>query len=103
MEVFDVYGFGILVFEVITEERPYQETNEEVIRLWVMNGDRPNMSRVPKNVSLTIKQLLQSCWDQTKENRPSFKDIIGIIVSELENSQKKVRLKNFHFSKTILN
>ena len=78
-EKVDVYGFGVLLWQMMTLQKPYNSyVNSNVIygRV-VLNGERPKISSdFPKHVN----QLLSECWDNDSNNRPDF----GSIVNTLE-------------------
>lgn len=73
----DVYSFGIIMFEVITGQKPYPED----INLYTLlnkvseQNYRPTFPDDFKNESL--KKLICQCWDKNPENRPTFEDIFN--------------------------
>eukprot|EP00058_Branchiostoma_floridae_P022281 XP_002607771.1 hypothetical protein BRAFLDRAFT_82780 [Branchiostoma floridae] len=78
---FDVYSFGVLLWEIITRDEPYKHaTKAELISVAVTQGQRPDMSLVPtqpQDVN-TVSKLMQRCWRQRPNDRPSFKDREGL-------------------------
>ena len=72
-ESFDVYGFGILMWEMATEERPFSNAAEAImISVWVVNRLRPDETKVPNTVPRKIKKLMIKCWNQKPKERPTF-------------------------------
>ncbi|XP_078583378.1 uncharacterized protein LOC144866057 [Branchiostoma floridae x Branchiostoma japonicum] len=75
---FDVYSFGVLLWEIITRTDPYGNAiaNSAHIRLAVTSGQRPDMTLVPTDPPdvATVSQLMQTCWSQNPEDRPTFND-----------------------------
>ena len=72
---YDVYGFGILIFEVLTQEPPYPDT-ETIIYVKVQAGHRPDLAILPNCVSEELKKLVESCWHQAAHRRPNFTEIV---------------------------
>ncbi|XP_033839515.1 tyrosine-protein kinase Tec [Periophthalmus magnuspinnatus] len=78
----DVWSFGVLMWEVFTEGRmPFeQNSNHEVVTM-VMHGHR--LYR-PKLASEIIYGLMQKCWHERPDKRPSFKELASQIDGILE-------------------
>ena len=43
-----------------------------MISTWVQNGQRSDMSDFPDEASITLKPLMEWCWKQEAESRPTF-------------------------------
>jgi serine/threonine protein kinase len=76
----DVYSFGIVLWEIISRERPYKDLNPTVIPYQVLNiGKRPGMEFVKKNCPEELKKLVTLCWAQNPSDRPTFQQIVELL------------------------
>jgi len=80
----DVYSFGIIIWEILTLERPFLEYLNNYVRdktgsefkQAVINGLRPTIPRIcPPN----YKQLIEKCWAGCPDDRPNFSEIIEMV------------------------
>ncbi|XP_078691396.1 uncharacterized protein LOC144921871 [Branchiostoma floridae x Branchiostoma belcheri] len=76
---FDVYSFGILIWEVLTGKAPYGNAQHSAhIRQAVLIGQRPDRKAIPKvgpNELDFFKQLMEKCWQQFPSERPQFREL----------------------------
>ena len=86
-ETFDIYGFGIFMWEAFSERRPFDGVkNVMLISIWVQNGERPDWNTLPDGCSNESIELMKSCWNQDSVLRPSFKNIVEVIEHEVNSS-----------------
>jgi len=66
----DVWAFGVLMWEVFTcGQMPYgRSSNAQVVEM-IRNGERLEK---PRLCSTEIFQVMEDCWDELPEKRPSF-------------------------------
>ena len=75
-ESFDIYSFAIMMWEIITVERPFQGARSlALIREWVLKNCRPDLELIPSEISENIKDLMIKCWDKNPNDRPTFGNI----------------------------
>eukprot|EP01095_Lingulamoeba_sp_RSL-Kostka_P001500 TRINITY_DN12086_c0_g1_i1.p1 TRINITY_DN12086_c0_g1~~TRINITY_DN12086_c0_g1_i1.p1 ORF type:complete len:557 (+),score=118.40 TRINITY_DN12086_c0_g1_i1:74-1744(+) len=77
----DVYSYGVVIWEAYTRKKPYKNlTAFQVVVAVVNSGLRP---QIPENCPQNWRQLMQDCWDEHPDNRPTFSEIIQRIEDEL--------------------
>ncbi|CAH1274657.1 RIPK4 [Branchiostoma lanceolatum] len=86
-EEFDVYSFGILIWEILTGRQPFEGINNSaLIRLGVMKGQRPTTKLIPKegpNELPFFLSLMEECWHPNAAKRPTFRSLgkrIGTVI-----------------------
>jgi len=74
----DVYAYGIVLWEIVTQEVPFPEmTSYGVFRRAICTQNvRPP---IPDNCPKSIKNLLEVCWHKDPETRPNFDRVITIL------------------------
>lgn len=86
----DVFSFGMLMFEVLTQEIPYTDawpltsTINPRVSLHIVSGQRPNIRLVQKGCPGKVVQLMQECWANTAKERPNFISIKEQLHNQLE-------------------
>jgi hypothetical protein len=72
-EKIDVYSYGILLWELVSRQIPFAGLETGVVISQVLRRD--NRPPIPDNVSPTLRNLIQQCWDRNPDNRPSFSEV----------------------------
>ena len=77
----DIYSFGILMWEIYTEKMPFSKIacNPDLIRLAVLDEQRPDISLLPSDIPLQLHELRESCWHQNSEQRPKIFDVLYVL------------------------
>ncbi|XP_071082636.1 serine/threonine-protein kinase A-Raf-like isoform X1 [Haliotis cracherodii] len=77
----DVYAFGIVIFELMTQELPYANiNNKDQILFMVGKGYlRPDMTRARTDTPKTYKRLVLDCVCYDRETRPLFPQVLAIL------------------------
>ena len=75
----DIYSFGMIVWELITEMKPFKTlAKEDLVNKVVIEKSRP---KIPDNIPSEISHIIRACWQHEEDKRPSF----GKILKLLEN------------------
>ncbi|NXN00028.1 RIPK1 kinase, partial [Sylvia borin] len=76
VEKSDVYSFGIVIWAIFANKEPYENgINEAQICFGIMNGNRPDVKEITDKCPVEIIDLMQQCWDEDSEKRPTFAEI----------------------------
>lgn len=91
----EIYTFGIILFELLSYEKPFAGMNVDEFLLEVVHGGlRPQTSKkCPKQ----LNELMQKCWSSDIVARPSFIEVTSTLHSALDslktNAASQVTLK----------
>ncbi|NXH11398.1 RIPK1 kinase, partial [Bucco capensis] len=76
MEKSDVYSFAIVLWVIFASKEPYEHgINEAQICFGILNGNRPDTEEITGRCPVEITDLMQQCWQQEPEKRPTFAEI----------------------------
>ncbi|KAF5291393.1 hypothetical protein FQR65_LT01703 [Abscondita terminalis] len=74
----DVYSWGIILWEVLSRQRPFYNLKGSAFTImWaVYKGMRPPLIR---NCPLPLEKLMKDCWDEDPSKRPSMENVLQIM------------------------
>ncbi|VDN31172.1 unnamed protein product [Gongylonema pulchrum] len=99
-EKVDIWSFGVVLWELLTQEVPYKDVDSMAI-IWGVGSNNLSLL-IPTTAPEGMKLLLRQCWSIKPRNRPSFMHIlthIAVFKSEIatitdeEWTAKKARWK----------
>ena len=76
----DVYSFGILMYEVVTDKTPYPafkngELTDYAFKQKVVEENYRPIFKDP--IKKSIKELIESCWSSDPNDRPTFEELFN--------------------------
>ncbi|GES90051.1 kinase-like domain-containing protein [Rhizophagus clarus] len=100
----DIYSFGIVMNEYLSEEIPYNNIpHDHVLTIKICKGLRPNIFEYTPKL---LVNLITRCWDTKAENRPTAKEVFqkldnwcnkkyedDKIYSQIDEYKNKITLK----------
>jgi len=81
----DVYSFAIVLWEIWTRARPWDEIHEEGIRFGaklteVVNaGQRPALPDGCEEAPGVYRELMAQCWAMSPDDRPTFAAVVEVL------------------------
>jgi serine/threonine protein kinase len=73
----DIYSFGIIMNEFLSEEIPYDDNpHDELLAIKICKGLRPKIS---ENIPKLLADLIIKCWDAEIEKRPTAKELYQVL------------------------
>lgn len=71
----DVYSWGIILWEVLSRRKPFQESGNAFRILWEVHKGRrpPRIQNCPK----PVEEIMTRCWDQDPNMRPSMDYVVS--------------------------
>lgn len=77
----DVYSWGIILWEMLARQQPFQNIELLYSIMWsVHTGHRPPLL---EGCPAPVERLITACWDQSPARRPSMEEVVEV-VEELE-------------------
>lgn len=77
-EKVDIFAFAMVVHELLTDEPCFSETSSVAVNKFISQGRRP-INDTSRMIPTQMMCLIESCWSQNPNDRPSADDIIKII------------------------
>jgi serine/threonine protein kinase len=95
----DIYSFGIIMYEAISELPPYCDVDhDEFLVLKICDGLRPRFNiKVPQ----LVLHLIKRCLDADPSNRPSANDLSRIFCEWKEDLNKHIKDRNYDETELI--
>lgn len=97
----DVYAFSMIVYEIMTNEKPFKNIGN-ICTIWnkVNSKERPEFSfPIPQ----AYKTLIEKCWSHDPEKRPSFSQIVEQLRTDSGFITEKINVEDYQSYVAFLN
>ncbi|EXX53116.1 Cla4p [Rhizophagus irregularis DAOM 197198w] len=89
----DIYSFGIMMNEFISEETPYNNIpHNHALSIKICKGLRPNIFKYTPKL---LADLITKCWDAKADNRPTAKELYQTLNKWKNNKYDDSDIKSF--------
>jgi serine/threonine protein kinase len=86
-EKIDIYSYSIVMWELFCFKKPHQD--QDTIELPYLVGKKGLRPPVPIHFPPKLKSLIQECWRENPDQRPSFEEILKQL-NEVEQECKGI-------------
>ncbi|XP_012935847.1 putative molluscan insulin-related peptide(s) receptor [Aplysia californica] len=84
----DIWSYGVVLWEMVTlAEQPYQGLSNEEVRRFIMEA---RVMSAPVGCPLDLYCMMEKCWKYNPKQRPTFKNLIELLVPYLSNQFREV-------------
>nr|XP_009762656.1 PREDICTED: serine/threonine-protein kinase CTR1-like [Nicotiana sylvestris]XP_016484613.1 PREDICTED: serine/threonine-protein kinase CTR1-like [Nicotiana tabacum] len=70
----DIFSFGVILWELMTESIPWSNLNS--LQVVGVVGFMNRRLEIPENLDTRVSPIIRDCWQSNPALRPSFEDII---------------------------
>ena len=75
----DVYSFGMVVYEIVTLKKPFEDMHNPNVIQVLQRVTQGNMPAFDESTPESYRNLIQRCWAEKPENRPTFDEIVRML------------------------
>ncbi|KAK2956740.1 putative Protein tyrosine kinase [Blattamonas nauphoetae] len=87
----DIFSYGMIMYEILTEQEPWPTLSEKAIIEKVTKGDFQQLAlQLSRQPGILVK-LIQSCWNVNPEERPTISHCTDVLKEILKLQKKEPR------------
>ncbi|ALC38144.1 maker401 [Drosophila busckii] len=103
-EMCDVYSFGVMFWEVMSQRKPFENcTFEHLMNQVLIQKERPDINAVKNSeISEQIKEIIELCWQENSDARPSMKALEDKLNTYLSHFKLEKKLGQGSFGQVFM-
>jgi hypothetical protein len=98
----DVYGFGVLLWMMYTEEQPFAGLPGPAILRRILDQKRPEW---PDHAPQALKHLAEKCWAQSQDDRFTSAELFDALCTNYElfpGQDSKIVAEKISYYRTLV-
>lgn len=89
----DVFSFALILQEMIEGNQPFSMKSEDDVPKAYVANERPPFNAPPKSYAHGLRELIEECWHEKSDSRPTFREIITRLESIYNAINRRRRWK----------
>ena len=78
----DVYSFAMIVYEIITKEKPTTNSNNSFSGFLLNMSMKNKRPEFKNSIDVCYQNMIEACWAENPEERPSFEQIVDLLEND---------------------
>ncbi len=83
----DVYALGVVLFEMVTGQRPFVKERPEALMFAIINNAAPTVRSIRPEAPAELDRLLGECLDKDPAHRPASAAVVGDALRRLRDGR----------------
>ncbi|KAF9642025.1 kinase-like protein [Thelephora ganbajun] len=74
----DVFAFAMLAVEVFSGRTPFEDTNDALAGIRILEGKRPAKPQAAEQLGFTVEmwEFIEKCWNASPNKRPTIDEVV---------------------------
>ncbi len=87
----DIYAMGVMLFEMVTGQRPFNKPRPEALMFAIINNAPPSVRSIRPDAPAALDQLVSECLQKDPAQRPASAALVAASLRSLRDHGSNVR------------